>query len=146
MITREVHVRHLSAAIDATHGDLLAFSVGFSELCRKMVDERALKLSGKDFLFVFDEDADTGALQGVDDAGTIADDGVVVVRSAAVGFFQPFSFFLVKEGEEKVSRGVVGEEPELVGVFDVHDFIADVVGGFDKIDQRVAGIDGGAVR
>ena len=111
-----------------------------------MVDERALKLSGKDFLFVFDKDADAGTLQSVDDARTIADDGVVVVRSAAVGFFQPFSFFLVKEGEEKVSRGVVGEEPKFVGVFDVHDFIADVVGGFDKIDQRVAGIDGGAVR
>ena len=40
----------------------------------------------------------------------------------------------------------VEQQTKLVCVFDIHDFVADIVGGFDEINQRMARIADAVVR
>ena len=47
---------------------------------------------------------------------------------------------VVEECEEGVDDFGGGEYLEFVGVFDVHDFVADVVGGFDDEYEGMAGV------
>ena len=47
---------------------------------------------------------------------------------------------LVVEIQQDFHGFVMGKDAELVSVFDVHDLVADVVGGFDKIDKRMTDI------
>ena len=57
-----------------------------------------------------------------------------------IDIFEPLLLVRFKEPEEKLHRQLLGQQPQLVGILDVHDFVADVVGGLDEIHQRVAGM------
>ena len=46
----------------------------------------------------------------------------------------------IKEAKEQLHGFIVGDDLQLVSIFEVHDLIADVVSGFYEIHQRVTGI------
>ena len=75
-------------------------------------------------------------------AGTHIHHLLVFVKHALVHYALAYLllYVLVEEGKEQLFRLFIGEYLQLVGVFYVHDFIADVVCRLHQIHQRMAGI------
>ena len=84
----------------------------------------------------------TGVLQQSDDRRAHIDHFLVGVGDL---FFHdaPLHALLcrcIEEAQQQVGRFVIGEDFQFVGILDVHDFIADVVGCFHQIDQWMTGV------
>lgn len=54
--------------------------------------------------------------------------------------------FAGEKVEEKLFYDVGGKDFQFVGIFYVHNLVADVVGCLDQVDQRVAAVAHSAVR
>ena len=142
MVARQVDVGHLLAAVDASARHLLAGPVGREQALRQMVDERALEAPGQDVVLGVAEHSHAGAFQRVDNARAQVAYLVVHVGLVVVGAVEALLLLGREKGQEQVFRVAVGKDAQLVGVLDVHDFVADVVGRLDEIDQRMARVDG----
>src|SRR5574344_2132278 len=53
-----------------------------------------------------------------------------------MSLLQAPTFFCVEEIQQEVGRLLGGENMKFVSVFNIHDFIADVIGSFNKVSQR----------
>ena len=46
----------------------------------------------------------------------------------------------IEEVEEQSHGLLMGDDLQLMGIFEVHDLIADIIGSLDEIDQRMTGV------
>ena len=104
-----------------------------------MTDERTVESASEDFGFVTHEDFHTSALEGIDDAGTEIGNLFTGVGVFGIGVADGGLFVFGEKLKEELSGFFGSEDAEFVGVFDVHDFIADVVGSFYEKDEGVTG-------
>ena len=51
----------------------------------------------------------------------------------------PALHVLVKKSQQQMLRLLIGEDFQFVGILDVHNLIADIVGCLDKVDQWMTG-------
>lgn len=137
-VTGQIHIEHLAAGIDAAAGHILAMAVGLQKMVGEVVDERTAEAPFEDFFFVVEEGLHASTLQGVDHAGAQIGNAVALVCGIGIGAEEIFPFSDFKEGQEELARLFGREKAELVGVFDVHHLIADVVGRLNEIHQRMA--------
>ena len=135
---------HDVGVVDALIGELRAGFVGGFVGAFEVLDEAACKFPFHDGFVIPAEDVGTGNGEFVDDAGTEEGDALVFVRDGLEGArkgLECVAFFVfVIETFKDVFRFLVGEDAQLVGVFDVHDLVTDVVSGFYQIHQRMAGV------
>ena len=84
----------------------------------------------------------TFVLQSADGAGSHVDHLFVLVGHAFFldSLLNLILGFLVEESQQQSLRLFVRQDLEFVGVFDVHDFVADVVGSLYHIYQRMTGV------
>ena len=117
-------------------------AVGRLPCVADVVDEAALECAFEYLLLVVDEHADALVLQFSDDAGPQVDHLFVIIGNTLVDDTLKDMLLcrLVEEIEQQAHRLVVRKNFKLVGIFEVHDLVADVIGGLYKIDQRMAGI------
>ena len=104
-----------------------------------MTDERTVESASEDFGFVLHKDFHTSALEGIDDAGTEIGYLFAGVGVFGIGVADGGLFVFGEKLKEELSGFFGGEDAEFVGVFDVHDFIADVVGSFYEKDEGMTG-------
>ena len=107
-----------------------------------VLDEGTAEAAFEDVALGLYEDAYTLALEAVDGAGAEVDDllvDVVYVEAAEVAD-DLVAAVGVEVGEQQVTRVGGREDAELVGVLDVHDLVADIVGRLDEVDEGEAGV------
>lgn len=104
-----------------------------------MADERTVESASEDFSFVTHEDFHTSALEGIDDTGTEIGNLFAGVGVFGIGVADGGLFVFGEKLEEELSGFFGGEDAEFVGVFDVHYFIADIVGRFYEKDEGMTG-------
>ena len=125
-----------------------AFVVGAAGRVGDVLDECALEAPAEDLLLGIDEDAHTFGLEAVDDAGAEVDN--LLIDIAHVEACEVARYLVAPRrleiGHEELARVGRGEDAQLVGVLDVHDLVADVVGGLHEIDEGEAGVAQGAWR
>ena len=56
-----------------------------------------------------------------------------------------FPFLGIKKAEKEVHGLFVGKDTQFVGILDIHNFITNVVGSLNQINQRMAGMTHGTV-
>ena len=107
-----------------------------------MLHEAALECARHDFILMQHESFHTCPLKRTDGAGTHVDHLLVVVGNALIG--NPLQYPLLLFGEEEIQQQVLrlfkGDDLQFVRILDVHNLIADVVGGFYQIHQRMSHI------
>ena len=88
------------------------------------------------------EGCHTFVLQFSDDAGSHVNHFLVFVRQFFVDDALAYLLldFFIKETQQQVFGLGKGKNLEFMGVFDVHDFVADVVGSFYHIYKWMAGV------
>ena len=113
-----------------------------------MVDERPRKGTVEYFLFVVHKRLYTLVLEFADDAGTQIDDLFVGVSELFLfdALAQMLLGLLVEESQHELGSLVERHNLQLMGIFEVHDLVADVVSSFYKIHQRMAGVAQGFTR
>ena len=123
-------------------GDLLTFLVCLFLALGNVVDETALESSGKDFFLVRQEGCHTFVLQFADDAGSHVNHFLVFVSHFFVDDALAYLLLdiFIEETQQQVLRLGKGKNLELMGVFDVHDFVADIVSSFYHIYKWMAGV------
>ena len=91
---------------------------------------------------MFDEHADAFVLQFADDTSPQIDHLLVVIRHTfLLDALEDVLLTLgIKEAEEQLHGLLVGNDLQFVGIFEVHDLIADIIGSLDEIHQRMTGI------
>ena len=138
----ELDVDDVARMVDVTVAGADAGVVGGTGCGGDVLDEGTTEAAFEDVALGLNEDADALALEAVDGAGAEVDDllvDVVYVEAAEVAD-NLVAAVGVEVGQQQVARVGGGEDTELVGVLDVHDLIADVVGGLDEVDEGEAGI------
>ena len=137
-ITSQFYIDYVLVAIDASCGNLGTVGVCFAKTRTEVLHQGTLECAVEDGLFVLDEGADAFAFEFADGAGTEIDDALVGIIDAVENAEDVLSSCWVAELQEDVCGFFCAENLEFVGILDVHDFIADVVGCFHKIDQWIA--------
>lgn len=107
-----------------------------------VVDEISLESSGKDFLLVSQEGCHTFVFQFSDNAGSHVNHFLVFVSQFFVDDSLAYLLLdiFIEETQQQVLRLSKRKNLELVGVFDVHDFVADIVSSFYHIYKWMAGV------
>ena len=75
--------------------------------------------------------------EGSDDTRAQIDNLLVEIGDDFQHVVDVFLAFLVEEIEKEFFDGFGSEYFQFMGIFDVHDLVADVVGRLDQIDQRM---------
>ena len=138
MVSGQVYVHHLLAAIDFLLRQRGAALISAQQGFRQMVDERPFKGAGQDRRFVVYENVDAGPLQGIDDRGAIINHTVVGISHHRIGAPEAFARFGSKEIEQQGLGLLVREQAQLMGIFEIHNLIANIVGRFYEIHERMA--------
>ena len=138
--TGELDIDDILAVVNMAIADIDALLIGAPRNVRDMLDERSLEASLEDFLFCGDESSYAFAFEGVDDAGAEIDDLLVDVidvqtREVAMDFVASLRREI---GHEELACVGGGEDLEFVGILDVHNFVADVVGCLNEVGERKA--------
>ena len=139
-VAAQFHVEHLGGAVYLLKRQGGARLVSGGRLRGQPLDERAGERARQDFLFVLHEHAGAFVHQLPHHGRAQVGNLLVHVGHHAHGVEPPGAALLVEEGEQQGLGLVAREDAQLVRVLDVHQLVADVVGGLDQIDERVAGI------
>lgn len=139
VITREFDVGNFFGTIDACARHFCATLISSRKGRREMTDERTAESTSEDFGFVAHKDFHTSALEGIDDTGTEIGNLFAGVGVFGIGVADGGLFVFGEKLEEELSGFFGSEDAEFVGVFDIHNFIADVVGSFYEKDEGVTG-------
>ena len=101
-----------------------------------MVDEAAREGPAEDSLLVVYKHADTLVFEFANDAGPQIDHFFVIVSHALLvdTLEDVLLAFLVEETEKQLHRFIVRDDFQLVGILDIHDFVADIVSSLDQVD------------
>ena len=106
-----------------------------------VVQQTALKLAVENLPLVADKGLHALMLQLVDRTGPHVYNLLVLVGDALVGnpLQDLVALAVVEESQQGLAGFVESEELQLVRVLNIHDLVADVVGGLDEIHQGMAG-------
>ena len=146
VIARKFDVHHFFGVVNAFARHGFAVAIGVVEPIGEATNERTGEGAGQNLGLVLHKGPHASAFEGVDHARAEEFDLVARVGVFGIGVAQLFALGFVEKAEVEFD-GVLGrEQTKLVCVFDIHDFIADIVGGFDEIHQRMARIADAVVR
>ena len=107
-----------------------------------MVNESALELPGKYFFFMGYKSIDALVFQLTNHTGAQVNYLLVFIGELLVldTLQNVLLRGLIEEVEEQPRHGLKCQDFQLMGIFQVHDLIANIVSSLHKIDQRMAGI------
>lgn len=140
VIARKFDVHHFFGVVNvfARHG--FAVAIGVVEPIGEATNERTGEGTGQNLGLMLHKGLHASAFEGVDHARAEEFDLVARVGVFGIGAAQLFALGFVEKAEVEFDGVLGGEQTKLVRVFDIHDFVADIVGGFDEINQRMARI------
>lgn len=140
-VASQLHVQHGLALIDLLVGELRAAVVGLAHRRLHMVQQTALKRAVENLPLVADEGLHALMLQLVDRTGPHVYYLLVLIGDALVGnpLQDLVALAVVEESQQGLAGLVESEDLQLVRVLDIHNLVADVVGGLDEIHQGMAG-------
>ena len=139
-VTAQFHVEHHLGVVYFLERHLCASAVGIALQGADVVNQTSLEGAGKYLLLVVAEHFDALVLQFANHAGTHIDHAFVLVEHAFVDHAPPYLLLglFVEELQQQPFGLSVAQQLQLVGIFDVHYLVADVVGSLDEVDQRMA--------
>ena len=105
-----------------------------------MFDETALEGTVQDLVLMLHKCFDALVFQDTDHTGTHIYHFLILVAHAFFLDTLPDQSFrrIIEETQQQVFGFLIGQDLQFVGIFNVHDLVADIVGGFHQIDQRIA--------
>lgn len=140
VIARKFDVHHFFGVVNAFARHGFAVAIGVVEPIGEATNERTGEGAGQNLGLVLHKGPHASAFEGIDHARAEEFDLVARVGVFWIGAAQLFALGFVEKAEVEFDGVLGGEQTKLVRVFDIHDFIADIVGGFDEINQRMARI------
>ena len=138
--TGKFNVQYVARAVNLLQGDVCTVLVGIGRYFGYVVDEASFKFSFENPFFIVHKGLHALADKQPDNAGTQIGYLLIGVTYYLHGF-EPVGLSLCGEVGEKQFFGLLRSQNfQFVGILDIHHLVADVIGCFHQIDQRVAGI------
>ena len=136
----QLDVDHVGGAVYPLPRQGVAGFVGAAHALGHVLEQLPLEASAKNLLFMLHEGIRAALHEQPDYARTEIAYLFVGVGNHRHHLQAAALTLLVEEIEQQLLHLGSGKNLELVGVLDVHYLVADVVGGLDNVDQRMAGV------
>ena len=141
--TCQLNVQYIFGTVNLVNGHFGTALVGLLVGTADMLDKCSFKRTFQNGFFVFDEYMSAFVYQDADNGCSQIGYLFVYIGHNPANVFGPFFLLFIEKAHVKSFGFFGGEELELVGIFDVHHLVADVIGGFHQIDKRMAGVSQG---
>ena len=133
-IAGEFDIHHHRGVIDTAEGDLRALAISLLEIGREAIDEIVMERATQDLLLMLHKSIGTPLDEDTDHTGAEISHLLIGIGEAIYDMAHMVVTFGGEEIEEKRSHQFCGEKMEFVGILDIHNLIADIIGSLKDID------------